>query len=196
MNEDSVSIERHLTAFMNDADRDDLSNVIHSADGAREYGYTAPLVAGVTTYGWTVPVIREVMGDTWLDDGWIDISFRRPVYPSDELSVCLTAVSGENHYELVVKKTDGSRALVGRVGLGRADWFSKIEHPSPVKPVPQVVVRPRLTPENLPVGQDMLPMVVTISAGEATEYAALAQADPGPPWCGSSLFLDLCSPLS
>ena len=186
MNKDSVGVKRHLTAFMNDADRDDLSNVIHSADGAREYGYAAPLVAGVTTYGWTVPVIREVVGDTWLDDGWIDISFRRPIYPNDELSVCLTALPTENQYELIVTKADDSRALVGYVGLGRADWFSEIEHPISAKPVPQVVARPRLTTENLPMGQDLLSMVVSISSGDATEYAALAQADLGPPWCGAS----------
>ena len=35
------TVERRLTAFMDDPDPADSTNVMHSSDGAQEYGYTA-----------------------------------------------------------------------------------------------------------------------------------------------------------
>ena len=176
-------VERRLTAFMDDPDPADMTNAIHSSDAAQEYDYAAALVVGVTAYGWTVPAIREALGDGWLEEGWIDVSFRRPIYPGEDLSVRLTAAE-EGQQELEVVKADGSRALVGRVGLGRAAWLSDLERPDAALPRPVAVDRPRLTPANLPVGQDVPPMAVAISAEAAGEYAARVQADEGPPWGG------------
>ncbi|HXH23455.1 MAG TPA: hypothetical protein VNN10_15660, partial [Dehalococcoidia bacterium] len=77
--------ERRITAFMEDPDNMNISNVIHANQGARQYGYRAALVGGVTVYGWTVPAILQALGPRWLSDGWIDVSFRRPTYPGDEM---------------------------------------------------------------------------------------------------------------
>ncbi len=177
------TVERRLTAFMDDPDPADMTNAIHSSDAARDYGYAAALVIGVTAYGWTVPAIREVLGDGWLDEGWIDVSFRRPIYPGDDLSVQLTAAEAGQH-ALVVVKGDGSRALVGRVGLGQAAWLSDLERPATAAPSPRATDRPRLTPANLPVGRDVPSMAVAVSVETAGEYAVRVQADDGAPWCG------------
>ena len=177
------TVERRVTAFLEEPDPADMDNAIHSSDTAQEYGYTAALVPGTTAYVWAVPAIREALGDGWLDEGWIDVSFRRPVYPGDDLLVRLTAAEDGTH-ELVVSKGDGSRALVGRVGLGRAAWLPALQRSGVATPSPAAVDRPRLTPENLPVGQDMPSMATSVSAAEAGEYAARVGAGDGAPWNG------------
>ena len=76
---------RRITAFLDGEDRPDIPNPIHSTGVARQYGFAGPLVGGVTVYGWLVPPILDLLGDAWLESGWADVRFRRPVYPGDDL---------------------------------------------------------------------------------------------------------------
>ena len=180
-----ATVERHVTAFLEEPDPGDMDNPIHFPDTAQEFGYTTALVGGATAYGWTVPAIRESLGDAWLNEGWIDVSFRRPVYPGDDLSVRLTATE-EGPHEFVVSKDDGSRALVGLVGMGWAPWFSALQRPGAASPSSRATDRPRLTPENLPVGQDVPSMAVPVSVAAAEEYVARTGvgAEDGSLWTG------------
>ncbi|HJN91166.1 MAG TPA: hypothetical protein QGF05_00390, partial [Dehalococcoidia bacterium] len=101
-----VTARREFRAFMEDPDNPNIPNVIHSTDAARDYGFDAALVGGVTAYGWTVSTIREAAGDRWLDDGWVDVAFRRPIYPDDDLTIAVEeAESGS--FALSVRKGDG-----------------------------------------------------------------------------------------
>src|SRR4051795_11930863 len=64
-----------------------IANPIHAADGASSAGYAGALVAGVRTYGWVAEAVVEVLGPRWLDDGWADVTLRRPVYAGELVTI-------------------------------------------------------------------------------------------------------------
>jgi acyl dehydratase len=55
-------------------------NPIHTDVGAREAGFPAALVAGVTTYAYLTHPIVEAWGVDWLADGGANVRFRAPVF--------------------------------------------------------------------------------------------------------------------
>ena len=112
--------ELKVTAFLANVDSPDIRNPIHSTQGASEYGYKAALVGGVTVYGWCAPAIIEALGERWLDDGWADISFRKPTYPDDEMTVRVE--EGTASWSLTMSNQKGESCIVGEVGLGRAPF--------------------------------------------------------------------------
>ena len=61
------------------------ANPIH-AEGATAYGYERAIVAGLSSYGWAAAALIELLGEGWLDRGWADMAFRRPVFAGDELT--------------------------------------------------------------------------------------------------------------
>src|SRR6476659_5956552 len=93
-----------------------IANPIHAADGASSAGYAGALVAGVRTYGWVAEAVIEVLGPEWLDDGWADVTLRRPLFAGEEVTITVSP-SG------TVAASVGSRVVLdGSVGLGAATW--------------------------------------------------------------------------
>ena len=39
------------------------------------------------TYGWVAEAVVEVLGPGWLDDGWADVTLRRPLYAGDLVTI-------------------------------------------------------------------------------------------------------------
>ena len=175
-------VTHELVAFMEDPDNPDIPNVIHSTDAARDYGYDAALVGGVTVYGWTVATIREALGDRWLEDGWAEIAFRRPAYPDDQLTISVDQTDAG--HELTVAKGPDDRAITGTVGLGRASWADALHRPHDTEARPRPDTLPLLIPAIAPVGQYLRPMPVAFSAADATRYAVEQEADGDPLWAG------------
>ncbi|MEO9255701.1 MAG: hypothetical protein ABI305_09185 [Tepidiformaceae bacterium] len=174
---------RTITAFLDGPDSADISNPIHSTEVAAEYGFKAALVGGVTVYGWTVPAILGALSERWLDDGWVDVHFRRPVYPGDEM----TATVGEGsdgHFVLEMTNGAGERCLVGEVGRGTAPWLGELHLPERRAAEERPDSIPYLTMENAPVGQDLRPLAVLLSREDATTYAIEKQADSSALWTG------------
>ncbi len=168
---------------MEDPDNPNIPNVIHSTDAARDYGFDAALVGGVTAYGWTVSTIREAAGDRWLDDGWVDVAFRRPIYPDDDLTIAVEeAESGS--FALSVRKGDGEMAIHGTLGLGMAPWAGELHRSRDLEGRAAPESLPVLTPQSVPLGQDLRPMPVAISVERATRYAVENEADDDPIWAG------------
>jgi acyl dehydratase len=167
--------ERRITAFMEDPDNMNIGNVIHANQGAREYGYKAALVGGVTVYGWTVPAVLQALGPEWLDDGWVDVSFRRPTYPGDEMTARVTERDGG--FDLTMTNQDGETCLSGEVGLGKALWFADLRSPSRRAAEPRPPETPQLTLEVAPVGQDLRPMAVPLSKEDAASFAREREQD-------------------
>ncbi|MEE9279267.1 MAG: hypothetical protein V3V67_03745 [Myxococcota bacterium] len=179
MNEESRSYERTMVAFMEDPDAPRPENPIHSTSGALEYGYRAALVGGVVVYGWATPGILAMLGETWLEDGWAEIAFRRPTYPGDPLTIRL-AEHRDGLLDLAMEKAGGEVAVVGQVGLGRAPWFGLFELPERRKAEPRPERLPRLTLESAPVGQDLRPLAWPISAEAARRWAVEREGDESP----------------
>jgi acyl dehydratase len=159
------------------------ANPIHGAEGAAAAGYAGALVAGIHTYGWTCTAILEAFGDRWLDDGWADVSYRRPVYPGTLLETTV-AFAGEEADVRTALADDGTVVLDGRAGLGRAAWFDQLERPELTVPEPPVppdeLVRMRLA--DAPVGRDYRPMEVDATVGFGRAWATTRLEDLDSRW--------------
>ena len=174
---------RTITAFLDGPDSPDISNPIHSTAVATEYGFKAALVGGVTVYGWCTPPIVEAVGEGWLDQGWADVSFRRPVYPGDAMTITVSP-TGIDRAELLMTNDRGERCLAGEVGLGRGPWFSELTRPARTTAEPRPAAVPYLTLEDAPVGEDLRPMPVPLLRDDAVIYATDLQRDLHERWAG------------
>jgi len=162
-----------LTATLDTPDdRKAIGNEIHSTAGAKDYGYKAALVGGATVFGWTTPAILEALGHGWLDRGWVEVAFRRPTYPGDELEVTVIP-SGTlaDAWELHVTGTDGHDRISGTVGLGDAPWLDQLDSPALREADPALADLSHLTAEVAPVGQVIRTLGGKITEDEAREYA-------------------------
>ena len=162
-------VQNRFTAWMENPNDPTLRNAIHAADGARQYGYKAALVGGVTVYGWCVPSILEAVGESWLDTGWAELNFRRPTYPDDEMTV--TAIDDSGTWTLTADKSGGETCIRGQFGLGLAPWLDTITRSSRLEADEQPSEREWLTLENAPIGKDLLTLPIAISADEARSLA-------------------------
>ncbi|MDZ7729537.1 MAG: hypothetical protein U5Q44_15810 [Dehalococcoidia bacterium] len=115
----------------------------------------------------------------WLENGWADIQFRRPVYPGDELQINV-----DDQGVLQMTKSDGEVCVRGAVGLGEAAFLSEFALPRRVEAVPPADPPVPLVPDNAPVGQDPPPMQLPYHEPEAREYLQEKQRDLEPPWLG------------
>ncbi len=175
---------RTLTAFLDGEDSPDIMNPIHSTAVAAEYGFRAALVGGVTVYGWCVPVLLELLGEGWLDDGWVEVNFRRPVYPGDELTI--NGARGAAKVAFEATKEAGECCLRGEGGRGLAPWFHELHTPWRRKAEPRPETLPWLTLEGAPLGEDLRPMPVPFDVEAASTYARELQRDEHPRWHGTA----------
>ena len=179
----TAAAERRTTAFLDGEDSLEINNIIHSTEGAKMFGFEAPLVGGVTVYSWAVPALIDVLGEDWLDSGWCHVRFRRPVFPGDVLTTRAER-GADGSVDWSMTKPDGEAALAGSAGSGLAPWFGELAAPSRLEPVPAADPPTPLTPEILPIGGDMPPQSISTSAAEAAEYADEFAGDPHPRWRG------------
>jgi hypothetical protein len=154
-----------------------IPNPIHAEDGASSAGYAGALVAGVRTYGWVAEAVVDVLGLCWLDDGWADVSLRRPVYAGDVVTIevgpsgSATGGSGVAGAR-TVSVTVGERVVLdGAVGLGPASWAGDIDPPEPRPALDPPALRPTYTIDSAPVGLPLRPLGVYLSASGARRLA-------------------------
>lgn len=179
----SASLEKSITAFMENPDAPRPDNEIHSTDGGKAYGYKAALIGGVDVYGWGTRLILEVLGEGWLDNGWAEISFRRPAYPGDELVIKL--VPGDNdYYEFYMDQREGKHCIEGRVGCNNASWLKDLYVTDSRTAEEKSESLPQLSMENAPVGKELKARSVAISIVESVEFARSRQADESAVYCG------------
>ena len=157
---------------MEDPDAD-KPNAIHSTAGAKDYGYDGALVGGATAYGWAAATIVDALGEDWLNHGWAEVRFKRPIYPRDEL-----LVSVDDDCELSVSKVvDATECFGGRVGLGDAPWLAELAHPPTTPAEPPADPRPVLTLPDAPIGHNLRTRAVAVSAEAANTYARTKERD-------------------
>lgn len=176
------TIERSITAFLDGEDSLEIDNIIHSTAGAAQFGFEAALVGGVTVYSWAVPALIEALGEDWLDSGWIDFRLRRPVYPGDEITTRVTP--SEQGIKFTMSKESGEVCIAGTAGTGEASFYNDLAIAQNRQVVPAADPTTLLTPENLPVGEDVAAMAVPMSVGDAAAYADQFARDSDPRWRG------------
>ncbi len=172
-----MTVQHQITAFMENPD-EIKPNPIHSTSVAQDYGFRGALIGGATAYGWAVRTIVEALGMDWLDHGWAELKFIRPMYPGDELVVTVT-----DNGELSVTH-DGAMCLKGIVGLADAPWKAEFSVPAQTTPQAQVSSLPQLTLENAPVGCDLAARPVPWSVAEAEQFAHEKQQETLPCFYG------------
>jgi hypothetical protein len=144
-----------------------IANPIHADDGASGAGYAGALVAGVRTYGWVAESAIDVLGGGWLEDGWADVTMRRPVYVGDELRIAV-GHPGSAVVTCAVEVTVGGRVVLdGEVGLGSAAWLDDLDPPASEPAQDPPAARPTYTIDTAPVGAALRPLGAYVSADGA-----------------------------
>lgn len=91
----------------------DSWNPIHRDDYARSLGYPGGLVAGVTLYAYASDAAVRAMGEGWLERGYGEINFRRPVFDGEEL-VIRAEPAAEEDWRITLKSGEvRAEALAG-----------------------------------------------------------------------------------
>ena len=163
--------ENTIVAFMDDPD-EIKPNPIHSTSVAKDYGFDGALVGGATAYGWTVRTIVDALGLEWLDHGWVELRFKRPIYPGDALEVRV-----DDDGNLSVKNGD-VLCFEGKVGLGDASWLHELQRPANGAVEPRANTLPRLTLASVPVNQDLAARSVAFSVEDAAVFAEQREREP------------------
>lgn len=154
------------------------SNKTHDDAGARELGYRAALVPGITVYAYLTELAVAAWGDDWLTRGGASLTLPRPVFEGEEL-LCSATPSTER---------DGALELVAagaEDGVARARarvWLRAGDEPLPVDPVPDPATPaggalPPLRAGSVPLDTPMVALVEQMTPEIAAEWAAGAGDD-------------------
>ncbi len=84
MHVEAAPANRTVIAY-NDAA--DSGNPMHDDEAARAMNFKSALVPGVTAFGFVTHAFVTHFGDAWLEQGSIEVRFRKPVYAGDSMSV-------------------------------------------------------------------------------------------------------------
>lgn len=149
---------------MEDPSNMDQPNIIHSTAGAQAYGFSGALVTGSIVYGWCTPAIIEALGADWLQLGWADIRFRRPVYPDDLLTVRVEPLEAGAWSLEVIREGDAGDevALTGTLGPGIRDVIGDFAESPRVPAVPQPDPPPVLRLDEAPVGAQLATLATSL----------------------------------
>lgn len=106
----------------------DSENRIHSDEVARQHGFRGGLVPGVAHYAYLTRPVLAVLGDAWLDRGWMRARFVRPIYDGDRVEARVEpadaaarssgrADGGRDAVELGLYDPDGGCCALASAGL-------------------------------------------------------------------------------
>tara|TARA_B100000700_G_C15061244_1_gene866005 strand:- start:737 stop:1585 length:849 start_codon:yes stop_codon:yes gene_type:complete len=179
-------IRQSVLAYLGNADDPEISNPIHSTELALSYGFSGPLIAGVTVWGWATDCILEALGESWLKFGWSEFSLKQPTYPGEtlEISVFKSTEGPSGSYEVEIRKSDNSICVKGLVGLGKTDWSADL-----IKPDITDSSFIRENKEPLLLGEEKnttpwTPMQISFSMDNLTEFLNEKQKTSNPIFAG------------
>jgi len=180
-------IENSVVAYLDNEDSPDISNPIHSTEVAKAYGFTGPLVGGVTVWGWATDTILAALGEDWLGDGWAEYSFRQPTFPGDALTIraVLDAEPPSGSWKVEMINQSDEVCVVGKVGLGKAVWSHEFIRPRSMHPTDESPQKGPLTLENAETGKDWAAMKVDFSKESVREFTTQKQPTDSPLFVGN-----------
>ena len=181
-------IENTFIAYLDDEDSPDISNPIHSTEVASSYGFSGPLVGGVTVWGWCTDTILEALGEDWLDQGWSEYSFRQPTFPGDVLTIKAEKMAGSNSSEWEITMSNQSNVVCvsGKVGLGNASWAREFIRPIAIDVVAEVEEKGLMILEEVEVNKDWNAKTLTFSDEVNEEFVSVKQHTENPLFIGES----------
>lgn len=131
-------------------------------------------MAGVRTYGWVAEVVVEALGPGWLDDGWADITLRRPLFAGEVVTIAVGVPDGvaDGATVCTVRASVGERVVLdGAVGLGAASWADDVHPPEQRPALDPPELRATYTIDTAPVGEPLRPLGAFVSAADARRLA-------------------------
>ena len=172
-----TTIENTVSAYLDNDDSPDISNPIHSTEVAKSYGFAGPLVGGVTVWGWATDTILEALGESWLDRGWAEYSFRQPTFPGDTLKVRAKLNEGSpvQSWSVDMVNQSGEVCVSGMVGLGESEWTGELVRPNSMEPTIESLDKGPLTLEGAEIGKDWSAMELNYSKEISEEFINLKQ---------------------
>src|SRR5688572_7857029 len=75
-------------------------NRMHSDDVARKFGFKSALVPGVTVFSHLTQPLVARFGAAWLACGTADVSFSKPAYEGELLTIRTVGTEGESTFSL------------------------------------------------------------------------------------------------
>ncbi len=147
---------------MADPDAPRPENPIHSTDTAREHGFRGALIGGANVYGWATDAFVELLGESWLSEGWVDVMFKNPTYDGDTMTITIDDAIMHTH-DFRLQNQQGDTCLEGQVGLQSAPWLDELRQTGYRSGENKPNDLPALTLGNAPVNQQLRPMAAALT---------------------------------
>jgi acyl dehydratase len=166
---------------------EDSTNKIHSDDVARDYGFAGGLVPGIAVYGYmTHPMVRR-FGDRWLNSGYMNSKFVKPVYNGDKIRIeSQRTEKGENAFEIKVFNAGNSLCAVGLAGIAAEGDTPPQPSDYPRHPLPEADQRIEARIESLRAGLLLGDFDFFLERGESERKAQKEYLDALDAYSGSA----------
>ena len=127
---------------------------MHSDDVARSFGFKAALVPGVTVFAHMTHPLVERFGEAWLARGVTEVTFAKPAYEGDMLSVETVEGGGADPNPLsVVCKNEEGTELARLTSAKPPGAVKSPDSRSAIRPAPPLEERPLVTWDLMEVGK-------------------------------------------
>ncbi len=128
-------------------------NRMHDDEVARRYGFQGGLVPGVTVFGhMTRPVVAH-FGAAWLERGWAEVTFAKPAYEGEMLTVRTVVEEGEAGPELASVCSNEAGVELARLSAGLSRTATEPDARASTPPAPDLAERPEVTWELMCLGE-------------------------------------------
>ena len=142
-------------------------NRMHSDDVARQFGFKGGLVPGVTVFShMTQPMVAR-HGEAWLARGTADVSFGKPAYESELLSIHTTA-TGAGEYSLTCLNEQGVE--LARMNAALPVSTALADARGNIAPAPPLQERPTVTWDLMEVGKPFPALAWTPTRDENLQW--------------------------
>ena len=139
-------------------------NRMHSDEVARRFGFKGALVPGVTVFAHMTRPLVERYGEEWLGKGIAEVSFSKPAYEGELLTVSARAAAKSVHQQdsldSRVRGNDVELACTNEEGVELARMGSQIPAARPpidprsdIAPAPPLTERPLVSWELMEIGK-------------------------------------------
>ncbi len=126
-------------------------NRMHSDDVARKFGFKGALVPGVTVFSHMTQPLVARFGEAWLTRGTADVSFSKPAYDGELLTVNTEVIGDTNEFKLTCINEKGEE-----LARMQASMPASAAPPDPrgdIAPTPPYAERPTVTWDLMEIGK-------------------------------------------
>jgi hypothetical protein len=126
-------------------------NRMHSDDVARSFGFKGALVPGVTVFAHMTRPLVVRYGEAWLTRGSAEVSFAKPAYEGDLLTVQTSEASEGSHLALTCKNEEGT--VLATMTSAPPAAGSAPDKRAMIAPAPPIAERPLVNWDLLEIGK-------------------------------------------